>query len=109
MCTSPPALFCRPALLHCAHALSQPGTRPDALASPWFASCRPQLANVLNTEQLFYTCIFPFIAFFGAFAFVLYPLKDQLHPTGERGAFNSQQRSLTAASWCHSACVPCVH
>jgi AAA family ATP:ADP antiporter len=40
-----------------------------------------KLANVMNTEQLFYTCIFPFIAFFGAFAFVLYPLKDQLHPT----------------------------
>ena len=41
-----------------------------------------KLANVLNNEQLFYTCIFPFIAFFGAFAFVLYPMKDALHPTG---------------------------
>lgn len=42
-----------------------------------------QLSNVLNTEQLFYTCIFPFIAFFGAFAFVLYPMQEMLHPTGE--------------------------
>jgi AAA family ATP:ADP antiporter len=41
-----------------------------------------QLANVLSTEALFYTCIFPFIAFFGAFAFVFYPLRDVLHPTG---------------------------
>ena len=45
--------------------------------------CCLQLANVLNNEQLFYTCIFPFIAFFGAFAFVLYPMRDILHPTGE--------------------------
>lgn len=41
-----------------------------------------QLANVLNNEQLFYTCIFPFIAFFGAFAFIMYPMRDILHPTG---------------------------
>jgi ATP/ADP translocase len=45
-----------------------------------------QLANVLSTEALFYTCIFPFIAFFGAFAFVFYPLRDTLHPTGGQGA-----------------------
>ena len=42
-----------------------------------------QLANVLSTEALFYACIFPFIAFFGSFAFVLYPLRDVLHPTGD--------------------------
>ena len=42
-----------------------------------------QLANVLSTEALFYTCIIPFIIFFGAFAFVIYPLRDTLHPTGE--------------------------
>lgn len=40
-----------------------------------------QLSNIMNTEQLFYTCIFPFIAFFGAFAYILYPLRDTLHPT----------------------------
>jgi AAA family ATP:ADP antiporter len=42
-----------------------------------------QLANVLSTEALFYTCIIPFIMFFGAFAFVIYPLRETLHPTGE--------------------------
>ena len=41
-----------------------------------------KLANVLSNEALFYTVIFPFIAFFGAFAFVLYPMQDILHPTG---------------------------
>lgn len=40
-----------------------------------------KLANVLSQEQLFYTCIIPFIAFFGAFAFLLYPIRDMLHPT----------------------------
>ena len=46
------------------------------------AVCGLQLANVLSTEQLFYACILPFIAFFGAFAFIMYPLRDTLHPTG---------------------------
>ena len=40
-----------------------------------------KLANVLSQEQLFYTCIIPFIAFFGAFAFMIYPIRDVLHPT----------------------------
>ncbi|KAH7366072.1 hypothetical protein KP509_18G062100 [Ceratopteris richardii] len=40
-----------------------------------------KLSNVLSKEALFYACIIPFIAFFGGFAFVLYPLKDVLHPT----------------------------
>jgi AAA family ATP:ADP antiporter len=40
-----------------------------------------KLANILSTEQLFYACIIPFIAFFGAFAFILYPLRERLHPT----------------------------
>lgn len=45
--------------------------------------CFAQLANVLSTETLFYACILPFIAFFGSFAFVMYPLRDVLHPTGK--------------------------
>ncbi|KAI8470964.1 MAG: ADP/ATP carrier protein [Monoraphidium minutum] len=40
-----------------------------------------QLANTLSTEALFYTCIIPFIIFFGAFAFVIYPARDAIHPT----------------------------
>lgn len=40
-----------------------------------------KLANVLNNEQLFYCCIIPFILFFGSFAFLIYPLRDVLHPT----------------------------
>ncbi|PSS17890.1 Plastidic ATP/ADP-transporter like [Actinidia chinensis var. chinensis] len=40
-----------------------------------------KLANVLSKQALFYTVIVPFIAFFGAFGFVLYPLSHYFHPT----------------------------
>ncbi|URE20009.1 ADP,ATP carrier protein 1 [Musa troglodytarum] len=40
-----------------------------------------KLVNVLSKEALFYTVIVPFIAFFGAFGFVLYPLSSVIHPT----------------------------
>lgn len=39
-----------------------------------------KLANVLSKKALFYTVILPFIAFFGAFGFVLYPLSNYIHP-----------------------------
>jgi ATP:ADP antiporter, AAA family len=37
---------------------------------------------VLSSEALFYTCIIPFIIFFGCFAAFMYPLREVLHPTG---------------------------
>ncbi|CAM6098466.1 unnamed protein product [Calypogeia fissa] len=40
-----------------------------------------KLSNSLSKEALFYSCIFPFIAFFGMFGFFMYPLADVLHPT----------------------------
>ncbi|CAI5496259.1 unnamed protein product [Closterium sp. Naga37s-1] len=40
-----------------------------------------QMSNVLSKQALFYTCIIPFLAFFGSFAFVIYPLRHVLHPT----------------------------
>jgi AAA family ATP:ADP antiporter len=46
-----------------------------------FAVLYSDLSNKLSKEMLFYACILPFIAFFGSFAFVLYPLRDYLHPT----------------------------
>ncbi|TYI89621.1 hypothetical protein E1A91_D03G068900v1 [Gossypium mustelinum] len=39
-----------------------------------------KLANVLSKKALFYTVIVPFIAFFGAFGFMLYPLSNYIHP-----------------------------
>ncbi|KAF1869874.1 hypothetical protein Lal_00017451 [Lupinus albus] len=39
-----------------------------------------KLSNVLSKQALFYSVILPFIAFFGAFGFVLYPLSSYIHP-----------------------------
>ena len=46
-----------------------------------FMTMYVKLADILPPERLFYVCILPFIAFFGSFAYVLYPLRDMLHPT----------------------------
>ncbi|KAJ6793153.1 plastidic ATP/ADP-transporter [Iris pallida] len=40
-----------------------------------------RLSDVLSKEALFYAVILPFLAFFGAFGFVLYPLSDAIHPS----------------------------
>lgn len=40
-----------------------------------------KLSNVLSKQALFYTVIFPFIAFFGVFGFVFYPMSSYIHPT----------------------------
>lgn len=41
-----------------------------------------KLSNELPKSTLFYACMSPFIIFFGAFAFFLYPNTDTLHPFG---------------------------
>ena len=46
-----------------------------------FMTIYVKLSDILPPERLFYVCILPFIAFFGSFAYVLYPLRDVLHPT----------------------------
>lgn len=38
-----------------------------------------KLSNILTREQLYFSCLFPFIAFFLLFGFVLYPAKETLH------------------------------
>ena len=39
-----------------------------------------KLANILSPRSLFYATLAPFVIFYLAFAFILYPLKDVLHP-----------------------------
>jgi AAA family ATP:ADP antiporter len=39
-----------------------------------------KLANTVSPRSLFYLTLAPFVVFYLAFAFVLYPLKDVLHP-----------------------------
>lgn len=80
---------------------------PPSTAAPVLSCLSPQLANVLSTEALFYTCIIPFICFFGAFAFVFYPLRDVLHPTGAHTDPRTQTRPSDTCSsssdGCHGA------
>lgn len=53
-----------------------------------------KLSNLLSKESLFYACIVPFILFFGAFAFIIYPNKDILHPSSE--TVKAMQESIPA-------------
>jgi AAA family ATP:ADP antiporter len=39
-----------------------------------------KLSNILSKTMLFYVTIVPFLVFFGAFALIIYPFKDSLHP-----------------------------
>ncbi|MBB65159.1 MAG: AAA family ATPase [Waddliaceae bacterium] len=54
------------------------GTVPAAMI---FMMIYSKLANTLSKEKLFYSCIIPFLVFFGAFATVIYPNIDIIHPT----------------------------
>lgn len=42
-----------------------------------------KLTNVMSRENVFYAVITPFLLFFGAFAFIIYPNLDWLHPSVE--------------------------
>lgn len=42
-----------------------------------------KLSNVLSRAALFYTTLIPFLLFFAAFAFIIYPNKEMLHPSAE--------------------------
>ena len=39
-----------------------------------------KLSNMLSKENLFYTAIAPFLVFFAAFVYILYPNREMLHP-----------------------------
>ena len=52
-------------------------------ASILFVVLYTKLSNVLSTERLFYTVLTPFLIFFGAFAFIIYPNRDLIHPAPE--------------------------
>lgn len=42
-----------------------------------------KLTNVLNRENVFYAVVVPFLVFFGAFAFLIYPNLQAFHPSAE--------------------------
>ena len=49
-------------------------------AAAGFMVLYAKLANLLKPRTLFYVTLFPFFAFYFAFAFILYPLRNVLHP-----------------------------
>lgn len=56
-----------------------------------------KLANRFSKERLFYLIITPFLAFFGAFAFLIYPNKEMLHMS--LATIQSAQASLPNLHW----------
>lgn len=42
-----------------------------------------KLTNILSRENVFYAVVIPFLVFFGAFAFIIYPNLEALHPGTE--------------------------
>lgn len=48
-----------------------------------------KLSNMLTKENLFYVTIVPFLIFFTAFAFILYPNREALHPISSANLLQS--------------------
>ena len=51
---------------------------PGAVA---FTVAYSSMANRLGRQALFYSVLGPFLGFFGAFAWIIYPMRNFLHPT----------------------------
>jgi ATP:ADP antiporter, AAA family len=59
-----------------------------------------KLSNMLSKENLFYTTIVPFLIFFGAFALLIYPLRDSLHPNEMADWMQGEMPRLTGLIAC---------
>ncbi len=70
------------------------GVTPSAIL---FMVLFVKLANVLSKENLFYAIILPFVLFFAAFAFVIYPNKEALHMSIE--TIKGMQESFPTFHW----------
>jgi AAA family ATP:ADP antiporter len=70
------------------------GTTPSAIL---FMLLYAKLTNVFSREKIFYISIVPFIAFFGLFAFFIYPNSEYLHPSRE--TVDSLQASFPFFKW----------
>ena len=70
------------------------GVTPSAIL---FMVVFVKLANALSRENLFYAIIVPFLVFFAAFAFVIYPNKEALHMSLE--TIKSLQAAYPTFHW----------
>ena len=61
-----------------------------------------KMSNVLEKKNLFYCSLMPFIIFFFLFGFVLYPMKDVLHPSNMHVFFLPEGLQATLRIWTFS-------
>lgn len=59
-------------------------------ASILFVILYAKMSNIFSREKLFYVTLIPFIAFFCAYAFVLYPMHEYIHASPDTVALWSQ-------------------
>ncbi len=70
------------------------GVTPSAIL---FMIIFVKMANALSKESLFYAIILPFLIFFAAFAFIIYPNKEALHMSVE--TIKSLQANYPTFHW----------
>jgi len=78
----------------CLSFLKLYGVTPSAIL---FMILFIKLANVFSREKLFYVIVTPFLAFFTAFAFLIYPNKEALHMS--MASIQAAQASLPNLHW----------
>jgi len=78
----------------CLSFLKLYGVTPSAIL---FMIIFVKLANVMEREKLFYAILLPFLGFFTAFAFLIYPYKEVLHMSIE--SINQYQAAYPNLHW----------
>ena len=78
----------------CLSFLKLYGVTPSAIL---FMIIFVKLANVMEREKLFYAILLPFLGFFTAFAFLIYPYKEMLHMSIE--SINQYQAAYPNLHW----------
>jgi ATP:ADP antiporter, AAA family len=78
-------------------------------ASVGFLAYYTKLLNVMPRKQVYYAALLPFVAFYGLFATVLYPLSDTLHLHGlfDKVSVNHLGKLLKGAAGCESQGLGC--
>jgi ATP:ADP antiporter, AAA family len=89
--------------------ISAPGSNKDVLAFLKFVFVLPssilfvilyaKLNNVLNSRQVYYACLLPFIAFFAIYGFVIYPHHEVLHMSPEWIAHMQHTHKSLVSFW----------
>ena len=54
------------------------------------------MCNKMTTDKVFYATLAPFLAFYAAFSFVLYPARALIHPDATCMALAEQMPNLAA-------------